>query len=364
MPEAIATGEGRFTADAAGPEGGPLVLLLHGFPQTRHSWREQVPALGAAGYRPIAPDQRGYSPGVRPDPAKNLSAYGIDRLVQDVLDLAEAADRGAPARFHLVGHDWGGQVAWLTAARHPDRIASLSVLSRPHPAAFRRAFQEDADGQRHRSRHHRAFRDPATVSLLLDNGAERLRLSLAERGVPSPAVAEYLSVLGEPAALEAAIAWYRAVGALANVEVGRVAVPTLYIWGRRGSLGRAERGPVDGRLRDGPFLLRGGPRGRTLHHRRGPGSRDDTTPRAPRGARLSRRAPGADVSSPDDRRVAVHLVRGHRHRDVHAVGDLFDVEARVAGILSLVSAAVHPSRLLRLSAFSWPRGTPGSTTAP
>jgi len=227
----IATAAGRFTAEIAGPPTGPLVVLLHGFPQTRHSWRQQVPALGATGYRAIAPDQRGYSPGVRPDPAADLSAYGIDRLVTDVLDLAEAAGRPVPARFHVVGHDWGGQVAWLVAARHPDRVASLSVLSRPHPAAFRRAFQEDADEQRHRSRHHRAFHDPATVGLLLENGAERLRRSLIDRGVSGPAVEEYLSVLGEPAALEAAVAWYRAVGALASVEVGPISVPTLYVWG-------------------------------------------------------------------------------------------------------------------------------------
>lgn len=231
MTETIATPAGTFTAEVAGPAGGPLVILLHGFPQTRHSWREQVPAIGAAGYRAVAPDQRGYSAGVRPDPAADLSAYGVDRLVADVIDIAAAMGRGAPARFHVVGHDWGGQVAWLVAAQHPDRVASLSVLSRPHPAAFRRAFQQDADGQRHRSRHHRAFHDPATVGLMLDNGAERLRRSLADRGVPPASIDEYVSVLGDPAALEAAIAWYRAVGALANVEVGSIRVPTLYLWG-------------------------------------------------------------------------------------------------------------------------------------
>lgn len=231
MTETIATPAGTFTAEIAGPADGPLVILLHGFPQTRHSWREQVPALGAAGYRAVAPDQRGYSPGVRPDPAADLSAYGVDRLVADVIDIAAALGCRGPARFHLVGHDWGGQVAWLVAASHPDRVASLSVLSRPHPASFRRAFQQDADGQRHRSRHHRAFHDPATVGLMLDNGAERLRRSLADRGVPPPSIDEYVSVLGDPAALEAAIAWYRAVGALASVEVGPIRVPTLYVWG-------------------------------------------------------------------------------------------------------------------------------------
>jgi pimeloyl-ACP methyl ester carboxylesterase len=88
----VATPQGRFTADTAGPADGALVLLLHGYPQTRHTWRHQIPALGAAGYRAVAPDQRGYSPGVRPDPARGLAAYGIDRLVQDLLVTDEAPE--------------------------------------------------------------------------------------------------------------------------------------------------------------------------------------------------------------------------------------------------------------------------------
>jgi len=229
VAELVATASGAFTADVAGAAGAPLVVLLHGFPQSRHSWRHQVPALAAAGYRAVAPDQRGYSPGVRPDPAM-LAAYGIDRLVADVLELAAGAG-GETARFHLVGHDWGGQVAWVAAHRHPERIASLTVLSRPHPAAFRRAFREDADGQRHRSRHHRAFHDPDTGRQLLEDGARRLRGRLAEQGVPPASIDEYLSVLGDPVAVEAALAWYRAAGALASMEVGEVSAPTLYIWG-------------------------------------------------------------------------------------------------------------------------------------
>ncbi len=229
MLETIQTPEGLFTAECAGSAGDPLVLLLHGYPQTRHSWREQVPALGAAGYRAVAPDQRGYSSGVRPDPSW-LAAYGIDRLVADVLDLA-AASGHATRPFHLVGHDWGGQVAWITAFRHPERLASLTVLSRPHPAAFRRAFRDNVDNQQYRSRHHKAFHDPATASRLLEDGGRRLRRQLRESHVPEAAVEEYLSVLGDPGALEAALAWYRAAGTLANMEIGAVTVPTLYIWG-------------------------------------------------------------------------------------------------------------------------------------
>ena len=236
--EDIATPAGRFTAETAGERGAPLVILLHGYPQSRHSWREQVPALGAAGYRAVAPDQRGYSAGVRPDP-KDLGNYGIDRLVQDVLDIA-VAEGASSTPFHLVGHDWGGQVAWITASQHPARVKSLSVLSRPHPAAFRRAYKEDADNQRHRSRHHRAFHDPNTGPLLLENGAARLRTRLAEAGVPASSVDEYVSVLGTPEAIEAALAWYRAAGLIAEMTIGPVTMPTLYIWGDEdASVGRA-----------------------------------------------------------------------------------------------------------------------------
>jgi pimeloyl-ACP methyl ester carboxylesterase len=197
-----------------------------------------VPALGAAGYRAVAPDQRGYSAGVRPDP-KELAHYGIDRLVQDVLDIADA-EGAADRPFHLVGHDWGGQVAWITASQHPARVASLAVLSRPHPAAFRRAYKEDASDQRHRSRHHRAFHDPSTGPLLLENGAARLRARLADAGVPASSIDEYVSVLGTPEAMEAALAWYRAAGLVAEMTIGPVTMPTLYIWGDEdSSVGRA-----------------------------------------------------------------------------------------------------------------------------
>ena len=239
MVDTIRTPEGQFTAEVAGAAEAPLVLLLHGYPQTRHTWREQVPALAAAGYHAVAPDQRGYSAGVRPDPAAGLAAYGIDRLVADVLDLA-AANGHAARPFHLVGHDWGGQVAWCVAHRYPERLASLTVLSRPHPAAFRRAFREDADNQQYRSRHHKAFHDSHTATRLLEDGGRWLRRQLRESRVPESACEEYLSVLGHRDALEAALSWYRAAGALASMEVGTVTVPTLYIWGEEDqSVGRS-----------------------------------------------------------------------------------------------------------------------------
>lgn len=217
-----------FTVDVAGPADGPLILLLHGFPESRHSWRAALPVLAGAGYRAVAPDQRGYSAGARPDPA-DLANYTFDRLVGDVVEVAGAAGHDGK-RFHLVGHDWGGQVSWGVAAAHPDRLASLTVMSRPHPKSFRRALEHSDGKQKERSRHHRAFLDPGTGQLLLADGARRLREGLFGQGVPKEALDAHLSVLGTPEAIEAALAWYRANKGLA-ADIGKIQVPTLYIWG-------------------------------------------------------------------------------------------------------------------------------------
>jgi pimeloyl-ACP methyl ester carboxylesterase len=214
-----------FTADVAGPAGGVLVLLLHGFPESRHSWREALPELAKAGYRAVAPDQRGYSPGARPDPA-TLDNYLFDTLVADAIDIADASG-AAGARFHLVGHDWGGQVSWGVASKYPGRLASLTVLSRPHPLSFRRALQEDPD-QKHRSRHHGKFLEPDTADKLLANDAKAMREGLF--GQSADSVKQHLSILGTKPALESALAWYRANKGLSG-DFGPVKVPTLYIWG-------------------------------------------------------------------------------------------------------------------------------------
>ena len=218
----------RFNAWVEGPEDGPLVLLLHGYPQSRHAWREQMPALAAAGYRAVAPDQRGYSPGARPDPVA-LENYNYDRLIDDVLELAAACGH-QDGKFHLVGHDWGGQVAWGVADRHPERLASLGILSRPHPTAFLKALQAPDGDQKHSSRHHAAFLNADTARLLLEDGARRFRRNLSAAGVLPAAVKDYLSVLGTPEAMEAALAWYRSQAGL-RAKLGKIKVPTLYIWG-------------------------------------------------------------------------------------------------------------------------------------
>jgi pimeloyl-ACP methyl ester carboxylesterase len=217
-----------FDALAAGAPGAPLVLLLHGFAESMHCWRAQIAALAAAGYRAIAPSQRGYSPGARPD-TRDTANYHIDRLMDDATAIVAACGYGNQ-RFHLVGHDWGGSIAWSLADRTPQRLASLTVLSRPHPNAFNRALQLPDGDQAHRSRHHKAFLEPDAADVVLADDAKWLRERLAAAGVPADAIEKHLGVLGNKDTMEAALAWYRARGAIRG-PLGIIEVPTLYIWG-------------------------------------------------------------------------------------------------------------------------------------
>jgi pimeloyl-ACP methyl ester carboxylesterase len=217
-----------FDALVAGAEGAPLVLLLHGFAESMHCWRAQVTALADTGYRALAPSQRGYSPRARPDP-QDASHYHIDRLMDDAMAIVAAVGHGA-GRFHLAGHDWGGSIAWSLADRYPERIASLTILSRPHPNAFNRALQMEDGDQAHRSRHHRAFLEPDAADIVLADDARWLRDRLVANGVPQSAIETHLTVLGNKPAMEAALAWYRARGAIRG-PLGPIRVPTLYIWG-------------------------------------------------------------------------------------------------------------------------------------
>jgi pimeloyl-ACP methyl ester carboxylesterase len=170
----IATGPGLvFDVFIEGPAEGPLVLLLHGASESFHMWRAQLPALAAAGFRAVAPSQRGYSAGARP-PTGDVAKYAIDLLMADAMAIAAACGNGE-RRFHLVGHDWGGSIAWGIADKYPDRLASLAVLSRPHPTAFNRALALPDGEQAQRSRHHKAFLEPDAGALLLADGARVLR---------------------------------------------------------------------------------------------------------------------------------------------------------------------------------------------
>lgn len=233
-----------FDALVAGKPGAPLVLLLHGFAESMQCWRAQVTALADAGYRAIAPSQRGYSPGARPD-VRDTANYHIDRLMDDAMAIVAASGYGGQ-RFHLAGHDWGGSIAWSLADRFPERIASLTVLSRPHPNAFNRALQMPDGEQAQRSRHHKWFLEPDAADIVLADDAKWLRERLAANGVPDAAIAEHLAVLGNRRAMEGALAWYRARGAIRG-PLGMIKVPTLYIWGDADdTVGRvAAEGTVD-----------------------------------------------------------------------------------------------------------------------
>src|SRR5262245_11556138 len=234
----IETGKNlTFDVFTAGPADAPLVLLLHGASESFHMWGAQLPALAAAGFRAVAPSQRGYAAGARP-PTGDVANYTFDLLMADAMDIAAAFGHGA-RRYHLVGHDWGGSIAWGIADKHPDRLASLTVLSRPHPTAFNRALAMPDGEQAQRSRHHKAFLAPDAGALLLADGSRRLRERWTAAGLSAAAIEAHLSVIGDPAAMEGMLAWYRARGAL-RAPLGPIRVPTLYVWGDADdSVGRA-----------------------------------------------------------------------------------------------------------------------------
>jgi pimeloyl-ACP methyl ester carboxylesterase len=214
----------RFDALAAGPSSGELVLLLHGFPQTAHSWRHLLPALARAGYRAVAPDLRGVSPGARP---AQRDAYAIEHLVADVLAFADAL---AAPRFHLVGHDWGGALAWQVAGRHPDRVSSLAVASTPHPLAFRRALEDPATDQMQRSGYMAIFRtEGAGEDMWLGRGVAGLRELFAAAGLTAEEAEPCVKAFSDRAALTAFLNWYRAADP-ADPKGPPVRVPTLYVW--------------------------------------------------------------------------------------------------------------------------------------
>ena len=228
---AIRVGEFVFDGLAAGPEDGDPVILLHGFPETSYAFRHQLEALARAGYRAIAPDQRGYSADARPS---EVADYAMGFLVGDVAGIADALGFGS---FHLVGHDWGGAVAWVFAATFPERVRTLSVLSTPHPGAFGAALSSSPDQQR-RSAYFEVFRaDGAEERFLADNAAY-LRQVL-DGVADEEAVRVYVNALRSPEALGAALNWYRAMrlrSSPANTTVTsaialEITVPTLYVWG-------------------------------------------------------------------------------------------------------------------------------------
>jgi pimeloyl-ACP methyl ester carboxylesterase len=229
----VATNGIGLEVRVAGPRDGAPVLLLHGFPEFWYGWHRQIEPLARAGCRVLVPNQRGYDGSDKP---RGVDTYGLDTLAADAISLAALAD-GRP--LHLVGHDWGGLVAWWTALRYPDRVASLTILNAPHPVAFR-GYLRTHPSQRRRSRYIAVFQLPWLPELALRaNGCARLRAALvrtSRAGTFTDAdVARYVEAWQRPGALTAMLNWYRGLRRArpAGVDDPRIHVPTRVLWGGR-----------------------------------------------------------------------------------------------------------------------------------
>ncbi len=208
--------------DAGSSSADQTVVLLHGFPESRKSWELVTPHLVKAGYRVLAPNQRGYSPGARP---KARSAYTLDKLAGDVLAMADAA---GVDRFHVVGHDLGGAVAWALATDHADRLRTLTSLATPHPQAMVKAALTSTQG--FKSWYMLFFQLPGLPEIGFGRLQGRMRKQLTSSGLPDAYVDEYLELLGQPGAARGALNWYRALP-LSRRGGEPVLVPTMYVYG-------------------------------------------------------------------------------------------------------------------------------------
>ncbi|MFL6231521.1 MAG: alpha/beta fold hydrolase [Thermoanaerobaculia bacterium] len=244
----------RLHAVEAGPEGGPLLILLHGFPEFWYGWRHQIEPLAAAGFRVLVPDQRGYNLSDKP---KRAAAYNIDLLARDVLGLIDDAGAG---KARVVGHDWGGLVAWWLGIRYPERIARLALLNIPHPQVILDNLLKNPV-QRKKSWYvfffqlpwlpERAFRADGFAL-----GVRSLRRSSRPGTFSDADLDLYREAWSQPGAVRSMIHWYRA-GVRSRPKLPaspRVSVPTLLLWGTQDrALGREMAQPSidlcdDGRL--------------------------------------------------------------------------------------------------------------------
>jgi pimeloyl-ACP methyl ester carboxylesterase len=218
-----------FRARAAGfPGRAGNVLMLHGFPETSIMYEDAIAELARAGYAVVAFDQRGYSPGARPEA---LEEYAVSALIDDARAVADAVGFD---RYHLVGHDWGAAVGWLLVMQDASRVDSWTALSIPHLIAYGEAMQLDPD-QQSRSSYITFFRTPWVPEVLFSFNDFSMLRDNVYTDHPAEVTKEYLEVLSEPGALTAALNWYRA-GDLRVEDSGElfqpeITIPTLFIWG-------------------------------------------------------------------------------------------------------------------------------------
>jgi epoxide hydrolase 4 len=232
-PLTLAANGLRFHALAAGPADGPLVLLLHGFPETSHGWRHQMPALAAAGYRVVAPDQRGVGLSDKPE---GIAAYRIDHLAADIVALVRALGR---ERAQVVGHDWGGAVGWYLAQHHADVVDRVAILDAPHFKAFSDWLRAHGS-QRRKSWYMAFFQIPWLPEFLLRRRHFRL-LATTLTGSSRPGtftdadLDTYRAAWARPGALTGMLNWYRALRLPQprRDAAPTVAIPVRLLWGDR-----------------------------------------------------------------------------------------------------------------------------------
>jgi pimeloyl-ACP methyl ester carboxylesterase len=230
-----------MNAALAGPEDAPPAILIHGFPESHRTWRAIVPLL-EDGVRLVMPDLRGFGDSDRP---QDVADYATDTLIADIFALADAL---AIDRFALVGHDWGGAIAWAAALRGNQRINRLAIINSPHPMIFQRSLIED-DAQRAASQYIRAFRNPGMEAGIAAMGFETFfDKSFAKHAdlslIPAVERQTYIDQWSRPGALTAMLNWYRAsqvvvpapdenasMPAWAARGVPRLSIPVRVIWG-------------------------------------------------------------------------------------------------------------------------------------
>lgn len=244
----VRAGELWLNVAEAGPEDGPLVILLHGFPEFWFEWRDLIGPLAEAGFRVAAPDQRGYNLSDKPS---GVDAYRLDRLAGDVFALAEALGRST---FQLVGHDWGASVAWWAATIRPAPIARLAILNAPHPAVWKQAMTADPE-QRRKSRYVQMLRIPWLPELMVRAGGYKgLVQAFATTSRPQAygpeILARYQAAWRRPGALTGGLNWYRALFRqdLPVPARGALKVPTLVLWGDRDAFAEPDLAEASGAL--------------------------------------------------------------------------------------------------------------------
>ena len=246
-------GELVFSCRSAGLENtGEAVILLHGFPETSHMWVDLLHQLSSRGYRVIAPNQRGYSPGARPGDVKE---YSIKNIAEDVFALADAFDF---EQFHLVGHDWGSAIGWAVVALQPEKVLSWTAMSVPHMKAFSYAYKYDKD-QQERSRYIGFFKLPFIPELYFSWNKYSNLKNIWNKSSPEQKEI-YLNIFQQRGAMKAALNWYRAnigitVEAEDQIAFDDVTVPSQLIWGNRDmALGRTGA-ELTGDYMKGPYRL-------------------------------------------------------------------------------------------------------------